>query len=112
MCFWPIGVTTVPLASRATTADSSSCPESRSTSAIVTSCECGNQTSAVACEPATCIEIDQNDLRTLITRKPHAGMDMLAVLGKQFHTAQDLVRTRSMRNACASRDYEQKLREK
>src|SRR5258705_6429221 len=26
------------------------------------------------------------------SRKPHAGMDMLAVLGRQFHSAQQLVR--------------------
>ena len=31
-------------------------------------------------------------------RKPHAGMDMLAVLGRQFHAAQQLVRLRSTRN--------------
>jgi len=34
----------------------------------------------------------------LLERKPHAGMDMLAVLGRQFHGAQQLVRLRSTRN--------------
>jgi uncharacterized membrane protein len=34
----------------------------------------------------------------LLERKPHAGMDMLAVLGRQFHAAQQLVRLRSTRN--------------
>jgi len=35
----------------------------------------------------------------LLQRKPHAGMDMLAVLGRQFHGAQQLVRLRANRNA-------------
>jgi uncharacterized membrane protein len=34
----------------------------------------------------------------LLERKPHAGMDMLAVLGKQYHGSQKLVRVRSTRN--------------
>jgi uncharacterized membrane protein len=34
----------------------------------------------------------------LLERKPHAGMDMLAVLGKQYHGSQRLVRVRSTRN--------------
>jgi CRP/FNR family cyclic AMP-dependent transcriptional regulator len=34
----------------------------------------------------------------LLERKPHAGMDMLAVLGRQFHAAQQLVRVRAARN--------------
>ena len=34
----------------------------------------------------------------LIERKPHAGMDMLTVLGRHFHTSQKLVRTRASRN--------------
>jgi uncharacterized membrane protein len=58
-----------------------------------------HQTSAVALEEALCIEVDRNDIMVLLTRKPLAGMDMLAVLGKQFHAAQRLVRVRSSRNA-------------
>jgi uncharacterized membrane protein len=34
----------------------------------------------------------------LLERKPHAGMDLLATLGRQFHAAQQLVRVRAMRN--------------
>jgi uncharacterized membrane protein len=34
----------------------------------------------------------------LLQRKPHAGMDMLAVLGKQFHASQNLIKIRSTRN--------------
>ena len=34
----------------------------------------------------------------LIQRKPHAAMEMLAVLGRQFHAAQQLIRSRSLRH--------------
>lgn len=57
-----------------------------------------HQTSAIALEPSTCIEIDSDDLRQLLIKKPHAGMDMLAVLGSQVHSAQRLVQMRSVRN--------------
>jgi len=33
-----------------------------------------------------------------LQRKPHAGMDMLSVLGRQFHASQQLVRVRANRN--------------
>jgi CRP/FNR family cyclic AMP-dependent transcriptional regulator len=58
-----------------------------------------HQTSAVAVDEAVCIEVDRHDITTLIERKPHAGMDMLTVLGKQFHASQHLVRLRANRNA-------------
>src|SRR4029077_8884288 len=45
-----------------------------------------------------CIEVDRNDIATLLQRKPHAGMDMLTVLGRQFHASQHLVRVRAGRN--------------
>ena len=45
-----------------------------------------------------CIEVDRNDILVLLQRKPHAGMDMLAVLGHQFHSAQQLVRIRANRH--------------
>jgi len=57
-----------------------------------------HQTSAAAAEEAICIEVDRHDIMVLLERKPHAGMDMLAVLGKQYHGSQQLVRVRSMRN--------------
>jgi uncharacterized membrane protein len=57
-----------------------------------------HQTMAVALESSDCIEIDRHDIFVLIERKPHAGMDMLAVLGRQFHASQQLVRLRSARN--------------
>ncbi len=57
-----------------------------------------HQTSAVAVTETVCIEVDRNDIQVLLERKPHAGMDMLAVLGKQFHGSQRLVRIRAQRN--------------
>jgi uncharacterized membrane protein len=57
-----------------------------------------HQTEAVAIEEAVCVEVDRNDILVLIQRKPHAAMDMLAVLGHQFHSAQQLVRIRANRN--------------
>ena len=58
-----------------------------------------HHTTAVAMEPTTCLEIDRNDLTTLLERKPLAGLDMLAVLSRDIHTAQGVIRTRAMRNA-------------
>ena len=60
--------------------------------------ETPHQTSAIALEESVCIEVDRNDIETLLRRKPDAGMDMLAVLGRQFHASQKLVRARSTRN--------------
>ena len=57
-----------------------------------------HQTNAVAAEDTVCIEIDRNDILILLQRKPHAGMDMLTVLGRQFHSSQALVRVRASRN--------------
>jgi len=57
-----------------------------------------HQTEATAMCETVCIEVDRHDISVLLERKPHAGMDMLAVLGRQFHAAQQLVRLRSSRN--------------
>jgi CRP/FNR family cyclic AMP-dependent transcriptional regulator len=57
-----------------------------------------HHTEAVAQEATTCVEVDQKDILVLIQRKPHAGMDMLTVLGKQFHFAQQLVKVRANRH--------------
>ena len=58
-----------------------------------------HQTDATALEETICLEIDREDIAVLLKRKPLAGMDMLAVLGRQFHAAQQLVRIRASRNA-------------
>jgi CRP/FNR family transcriptional regulator, cyclic AMP receptor protein len=57
-----------------------------------------HQTNAIALEETECIEVDRHDIAVLLERKPLAGMDMLTVLGKQFHAAQQLVRLRADRN--------------
>ena len=57
-----------------------------------------HQTEAVAAVETVCIEVDRNDILVLIQRKPHAAMDMLAVLGRQFHSAQQLIRIRALRH--------------
>lgn len=58
-----------------------------------------HQTDAIALMETTCLEVDRHDISILLQRKPMAGMDMLTVLGRQFHSAQQLVRVRASRNA-------------
>jgi CRP/FNR family transcriptional regulator, cyclic AMP receptor protein len=57
-----------------------------------------HQTEATATDETVCVEVDRNDIFVLIERKPHAAMDMLAVLGRQFHAAQQLIRIRALRH--------------
>ena len=57
-----------------------------------------HQTTAIALEQTTCLRVDRDDIFALLQQKPHAGMDMLTVLGRQFHAAQQLVRARATRN--------------
>jgi len=57
-----------------------------------------HQTSALSVEESTCVEVSRDDIATLLQRKPMAGMDMLTVLGHQFHASQQLVRLRANRN--------------
>jgi uncharacterized membrane protein len=57
-----------------------------------------HQTNAVAVEETTCFEVERKDIAVLLERKPMAGMDMLTVLGRQFHGSQQLVRLRATRN--------------
>ncbi|HWZ84523.1 MAG TPA: DUF1003 domain-containing protein [Terriglobales bacterium] len=57
-----------------------------------------HQTNAIALDETVCIEVDRHDISILLERKPHAGMDMLTVLGRQFHASQHLVRLRATRN--------------
>ena len=42
--------------------------------------------------------MERNDIIVLLQHKPLAGMDLLAALGRQIHSAQQLVRSRSVRN--------------
>jgi len=58
-----------------------------------------HQTTATAFEQSDVLEISRDDIAVLLQRKPLAGMDLLATLGRQFHGAQQLVRLRASRNA-------------
>jgi uncharacterized membrane protein len=57
-----------------------------------------HQTNAIALEQTSCVEVSRDDIAILLQRKPMAGMDMLTVLGHQFHASQQLVRIRASRN--------------
>jgi uncharacterized membrane protein len=57
-----------------------------------------HQTEAAAIDESVCIEVDRADIAVLLQRKPLAGMDMLQVLGRQFHASQQLVRLRANRH--------------
>jgi CRP/FNR family cyclic AMP-dependent transcriptional regulator len=57
-----------------------------------------HQTGAVALEETVCLEVDLHDIGVLLQNKPLAGIDMLTVLGRHFHIAQQLIRGRSVRN--------------
>ncbi len=58
-----------------------------------------HQTNAMAIEETVCLEVSRDDIAVLLQQKPMAGMDMLTVLGRQFHSSQQLVRLRASRNA-------------
>ncbi len=57
-----------------------------------------HQTDATANVESVCIEVDRSDIFVLIQRRPHAAMDMLGVLGRHFHAAQQIIRSRTMRH--------------
>jgi CRP/FNR family transcriptional regulator, cyclic AMP receptor protein len=57
-----------------------------------------HQTQATSIDETECLEITRNDIAVLLQRKPLAGMDMLSVLGRQFHASQQLVRIRANRH--------------
>src|SRR6266480_3142818 len=57
-----------------------------------------HQTDATANSESVCIEVDRSDIFVLVQRRPHAAMDMLGVLGRHFHAAQQIIRSRSFRH--------------
>ena len=57
-----------------------------------------HQTTAVALEESLCIEVERDDIVTLVQQKPHAALDMLTVFGRRVHAAQTLIRGRTTRN--------------
>jgi uncharacterized membrane protein len=58
-----------------------------------------HQADAMALEETVCLELDREDIATLLQRKPMAGLDMLTVLGGQVHATQRLIQLRASRNA-------------
>jgi uncharacterized membrane protein len=71
-----------------------------------------HETEAFANEETVCIEVDRNDIGVLLERKPHAGLDMMAVLGRQFHSSQQLVKIRANRNPNEMIEEEETLGER
>ncbi|HUV99017.1 MAG TPA: DUF1003 domain-containing protein [Gallionella sp.] len=57
-----------------------------------------HQTDATAVQESLCIELDLNDITVLIRSKPDAGLDLMKVMGKQFHATERLIRLRTERN--------------
>jgi len=57
-----------------------------------------HRTTAIAGEDTSAIEIDRNDIQTLLQKKPHAGLDMMTMIETQLRNAQDLMRTQVSRN--------------
>jgi CRP/FNR family transcriptional regulator, cyclic AMP receptor protein len=60
--------------------------------------ECEHQTAAAAVDEVVCLEIGRDDLMKLLGKRPLAGLDMLTVQARQFHSAQKVIRSRAMRN--------------
>jgi CRP/FNR family transcriptional regulator, cyclic AMP receptor protein len=57
-----------------------------------------HQTTAMAMSDVVCLEVGRDDIADLVARRPMAGMDMLTVQARQFHSSQKLVRSRASRN--------------
>jgi CRP/FNR family cyclic AMP-dependent transcriptional regulator len=57
-----------------------------------------HQTDATAVLESLCIELDLNDITVLIRSKPDAGLDLMKVMGKQFHATERLISQRTERN--------------
>jgi uncharacterized membrane protein len=54
--------------------------------------------SAMAVEETMCLEVGRDDIELLLKRAPDAGMAMLTMQARQFHSAQKLVQARAGRN--------------
>jgi len=60
--------------------------------------ETEHQANAMATEDSMCLEVDRHDISVLLERKPQAGLDMLTMMGRQFHATQRLIKMRASRN--------------
>lgn len=69
--------------------------------------------SAIAAEKTHLLIVDREDLQLLVTKHPHAAMDMMTMLGKRTREANSLIRERVVRNAneevTQSKTFGQKL---
>lgn len=54
---------------------------------------------ATALKDTEVVLIDREDLRLLFTQKPHAALDMLAMIGQRLRENDNLIRSRAARNA-------------
>jgi uncharacterized membrane protein len=57
-----------------------------------------HQTNAMAVEESVCLQLDLHDIEALLQQKPQAGLDMLAMQGRQLHASQRLIQGRENRN--------------
>ncbi len=71
-----------------------------------------HQTAAMALEQTTCLEIDRHDISVLLQKQPMAGLDMLTVMARQFHSTQQLIRLRAARNPNTLIEEEETLGER
>jgi CRP-like cAMP-binding protein len=55
-------------------------------------------TTAVTIEETQAIQIDREDIATLLQKKPLAGLDMMTMIEKQLRATHELMRTRVSRN--------------
>lgn len=74
--------------------------------------ETPHQANASTSEATICLEIDREDIATLVKKKPMAGLDMLTVLGRQFHASQRLIQLRASRNPNVIIDEEETFGER
>ncbi len=74
--------------------------------------EGAHTTTAIATVDTKAIEITREDLSILLQKKPQAGLDLLAMVGKQFHAVQHLVRIRATRNPNAEYDEHETIGER
>jgi CRP/FNR family cyclic AMP-dependent transcriptional regulator len=61
--------------------------------------ETEHQTTAMALEDTTCLEVDRDDIASLIKSRPMAGLDMMTAQARQIRASQKLVQMRASRNA-------------
>jgi uncharacterized membrane protein len=71
-----------------------------------------HKTSAYSTEPTKCLEVDRTDLAALLEKKPMAGLDMLTVLAREIHSAQQIVRQRTTKSANEILDEEETFGER